>query len=162
MLHSSSRLALLQKTGLKQGGFRVSSSQARFFSSGFKRFFKLTVQDRPISPLRKAYEIYKTNPTIRRITMILKWTFALSFLLYYKQGVSLPGQYYFRLAEIELRFNFTTRAGQEEHGIKSIVSFLHWKLQFCQSHDMLSVEMITNDLDYLVEQLNALEFEQEH
>ena len=34
--------------------------------------------------------------------MVLKWSFALGFVLWWKQGISIPGQYYMRLAEIEL------------------------------------------------------------
>ena len=75
--------------------------------SSFKKFFKLTVEDRPISPFRKGYEIWKTNPVARRLSMGLKWSFALGFVLWWKQGISIPGQYYMRLAEIELRYRLS-------------------------------------------------------
>ena len=29
--------------------------------SNFKKYFRLTIDDKPVSPFRKAYEVWKTN-----------------------------------------------------------------------------------------------------
>ena len=59
--------------------------------TAFKKYFRLTIADQPISPFRKGYEIWKTNPIARKITNSFKWFFAIGFIFYWKEGTSLPG-----------------------------------------------------------------------
>lgn len=89
-----------------------------------------------MSPFKKAYEVWKTNPTCRRIALMLKYAFALGFFFYWKSGVSLPGQKYLRLLEMELRFRYVTRKSQEGLVIADIVRYLNWKIEFAESHKM--------------------------
>ena len=51
--------------------------------SNFKKYFRLTIDDKPVSPFRKAYEVWKTNPSIRKMKLGFKWILAIGFLLYF-------------------------------------------------------------------------------
>lgn len=119
--------------------------------TAFKKYFKLTVSDQPLSPFRKAYEIWKTNPTARRIQHGGKWFFAIAFILFWKEGVAIPGQRNLRLLEIELRFKYVTRQSQEkdQDRFNRVLRYLNWKLEFANRHGMLMVKMIGHDLKYL-------------
>ena len=63
---------------------KKSRSKQAKGNTEFKSFFRVSLQDRPVSLLSKSYEIYKVNPTVNKMTLALKWCFALTFLLYFK------------------------------------------------------------------------------
>lgn len=108
------------------------------------------LEDRPISPFRKAYEIWCTNPTARRISLGLKWLFAIGFLLYWKDGSSLPGQKYLRLLEMQGRFYSATRQGPESSEyISTVVRYLSWKVEFAKRHGLLSAGLLAGDLNFV-------------
>ena len=83
--------------------------------------------------------------------MFLKYFFALGFLFYLKKGVSLPGQRYLRLFEMEVRYKFMVRNRSDGFGVpaSNLVRYLHWKSEFVLTHNMMSAELLGSDLDYI-------------
>ena len=71
-------------------------------SSEFKSFFHVSLQDRPAGFFRKAREVWKVNPVIRRSVKYSKVGFAIGFIFYFSPGTNMPGQSYLRLFEIEM------------------------------------------------------------
>ena len=110
-----------QGSGWSKRPLMSFTKKARSESSVFKRYFRVGLEDRAISPWRKAREVWKTNPTCRRISLLVKYTFAIGFIFYWKQGVSLPGQFYLRLLEMELRFRFATRGNAGDRSVAKII-----------------------------------------
>ena len=127
-------------------------------TSSFKSFFKLNPEDRQISQMKMAWEVWRLNPTCRRISLGLKWFFALGFFLYVKQGVSFPGQHYMRLFDLEMRFKYATRGSVKEEGtgtdrVGRIFRYFLWKIEYAQKHGMLSVQMLNSDLAYITQNI---------
>jgi hypothetical protein len=60
-------------------------------TSEFKSFFHVALQDRPVGYLRKAREIWKVNPIIRRTVKFSKVFFAVGFIFYFSPGTNMPG-----------------------------------------------------------------------
>ena len=100
--HSSPKKPLKPKTSNQQ-------------ASSFKTFFRLRPEDRHLPLWRKCFEVWRTNPVAKRITLGLKCIFALGFFYVWTEGVRLPGQRYMRLAEMQLRFYQATGDWKKEH-----------------------------------------------
>jgi hypothetical protein len=59
--------------------------------SQFKTFFRLTVGQNPIPLHSRLREIYRVNPVMKSIRHFTKVGFAFGFLLWVKDGSSIPG-----------------------------------------------------------------------
>jgi len=73
-------------------------------TSEFQKFFHVSLDDKPISLFRKAREVWRVNPYIRRMVKYSKVLFAVGFIFYFSPGTNMPGQSYLRLFEIEMRY----------------------------------------------------------
>ena len=92
--------------------------------------------------------------------MAFKWCFALTLLLYLKQGSSLPGQRYLRLLDMQIRYNVMVRskvsltANADKSSVSGdfvgrVVRYFHWKTEYALLHGILTEKLLASDLRYM-------------
>ena len=67
------------------------SNSAKTKTNEFKTFFRVGLDDKPASLYRKAREVWKVNPYIRRMIRYSKVIFAVGFIFYFSPGTNMPG-----------------------------------------------------------------------
>ena len=68
-----------------------STNNKKQTSSQFKSFFKLNIEDRPVSLAVKIRDTLKSNKSVKQFLHRFKYFFAISFIFFVAPGNQIPG-----------------------------------------------------------------------
>ena len=140
---------------LKLYQIRHFSNGKKLHSSQFKNFFKLRIEDRPLSLANKFKEILRSNKQVKVAFHRLKYIFAISFLFFFMPGNQIPGQYYAKLGIIQVRQRLQVKKGDSEKSrIGQEIRFYDWKYNYLKRNGMLNSDLLSKDITSLCKMID--------